>query len=232
MYLNNASELVLEYLVNKLKDGAYDTVNKIETEDAIGAHLNVSRSSVRQAIEKLVALGVLKKVQGSGTYVNPFEDASFKGMMYYRPNYERLLSILEFRMQFDSGNTALFVEHASDEDMEQLEENYRLMCEGAMNKDLVQKYEREFHRLIALGTHNVIIIRISEMLNDLLINYADLQYDSVGSNNCLEWHGRILEALRAKNGDMARLCVVQDISNAINTIKNKHFEKEVDTNAN
>lgn len=71
----------------------------------------------RQGVEKLSSLGVLRKIQGSGTYVNKMEDSSLEGLMYYPPNYKTLRMVLEFRRMFDSCNVELFIEHARKVDI-------------------------------------------------------------------------------------------------------------------
>lgn len=43
---------------------------KVTSENKISSELDVSRVAVRQAMDKLIALGLLNKRKGSGTYVN------------------------------------------------------------------------------------------------------------------------------------------------------------------
>lgn len=225
MYSNNASDSVFDYIVESLKEGRYEPDTKIDTEEKLCETLNVSRIAVRQAIEKLVALQVLRKVQGSGTYVCNFEESSLQGMVYYKPTYERLLPVLVFRQQFDSGNVKLFIDNATDAEKEKLKNNYELMCNSVHDKEKFENFEHEFHDLISLGTHNIIIIHVAEMLRDLMMNYADLQYENVGPENCIKWHGRVIEALDHNDSEMARLCVVADIGNSIDSVK-KILERE------
>lgn len=225
MYSNNASNQVFGYIVSNIKNGTYESLTKIDTEEKLGEILNVSRVSVRQAIEKLTALKVLYKIQGSGTYVNRFEDSSIEGMAYFKPTYERLLFLLEFRQQFDSGNISLFVNNASEDEKNELYENYDSMCLNKDNKDKVKQLERDFHKIIAYGTHNAIVIGMLELLNGVMDNYVDFQYTSVGPDNCLKWHGRAVEAIKANQTEMARMCLVEDVSNSISIVK-RHMEIE------
>ncbi len=225
MYSSNASDMVFNYIVSKLKKGEYEPGTRIETEEKLCEALNVSRIAVRQAIEKLNALQVLRKVQGSGTYVCRFEESSLAGMTCYQPNYERLLFILEFRQQFDAGNVELFARNASDEEKEKLYENYRLMCDAVTEKEEFQRLEREFHMIISRGTHNAIVIEIAKMMNDLLESFAELQYSNVGPENCIRWHGRVIEALENNDTEMARLCITTDLGNSIKSVE-KHLSEE------
>ena len=101
-YSSNASQRVLNYITDNIRTGHWAAGSKIETEDTISEKLGVSRIAVRQAIEKLSTLAVLTKVQGSGTYVNGFEECTLGGMVYYPPTLRSLRTVLEFRRMFDS----------------------------------------------------------------------------------------------------------------------------------
>ena len=112
-YSAQASNLVFKDITEHISSGQWAPGMKIETEEQLCSRLGVSRIAVRQAIEKLSALSVLRKVQGSGTYVNSFKDASLLGMIYYPPTRETMRTVLEFRRMFDSYNAQLFVQYAS-----------------------------------------------------------------------------------------------------------------------
>ena len=103
----------------------------------------------------------------------------------------------------------------------ELEKNYVEMVTSINDSDKFQKLENEFHQMIADGTHNAIIHQISVMMNELLIRYQMLQYDNIGPENSIKWHGRILEALKLRDAEMAKLCVKIHLENSIKYLKNK-----------
>lgn len=220
-YSAQASNLVFKDITEHISSGQWAPGMKIETEEQLCSRLGVSRIAVRQAIEKLSALSVLRKVQGSGTYVNSFKDASLLGMIYYPPTRETMRTVLEFRRMFDSYNAQLFVQYASPEELAELEENYRMMSSLRDEPKAFQEYESCFHHLIAAGTHNVIIQQISTMLTELLAWHQALQYDNIGPDNSIIWHGRILDAIREGDGELASLCTRIHIDKSIEYIERK-----------
>ena len=220
-YSAQASNLVFKDITEHISSGQWAPGMKIETEEQLCSRLGVSRIAVRQAIEKLSALSVLRKVQGSGTYVNSFKDASLLGMIYYPPTRETMRTVLEFRRMFDSYNAQLFVQYASPEELAELEENYRMMSSLRDEPKAFQEYESNFHHLIAVGTHNVIIQQISMMLTELLAWHQALQYDNIGPDNSIIWHGRILDAIREGDGELASLCTRIHIDKSIEYIERK-----------
>lgn len=59
-----------EYILDKIKSGEYTKGQLIETEQELVDKFGVSRVTVRQATNNLVAKGYLSRSQGSGTYVS------------------------------------------------------------------------------------------------------------------------------------------------------------------
>ena len=225
-YSTQASNQVFQYITDHISSGIWKPGMKIDTEDQLCQTLSVSRAAVRQAIERLSSLSVLRKQQGSGTYVNGFDQVSLMGMLYYPPSRETMMTVLEFRRMFDSYNAELFVAHASQEELDAVEENYREMVTLKDDPQKFRSYESQFHHLLAIGTHNVIIQQISVLLTDLLTWHQAMQYDNIGPDNSILWHGRILEALQERNGELASLYTRIHIDNSI-----EYVEAHVNTEA-
>ena len=203
-YMSNASQRVSEYIIGKLETEEWKPGMRIDTEESMCKSLHVSRVAVRQGVEKLSSLGVLRKIQGSGTYVNKMEDSSLEGLMYYPPNYKTLRMVLEFRRMFDSRNVELFIEHARKVDISILKQNYIEMAGNADDREYFELMDNNFHEMIAKGTKNILIQQISDTLTSLLLRHQSLQYDLVGPDNAIKWHGRIVEAIENRDKELAR----------------------------
>lgn len=218
-YSTQASDRAFQYITDKISSGEWVPGMKIETEEQLCSNLEVSRIAVRQAMERLSAMSVLKKVQGSGTYVNKPEDASLMGIMYYPFSAETMLMILEFRRMFDPYNSMLCASNASPEEKEALRQNYEEMITFKDDPQEFQLHDISFHHMIAEGTHNFIIRQTSSMLTDLLKWHQKFQYDNIGPDNSIKWHGRMVEAICAGDGEFASVCARIHIDNSIRYIK-------------
>ncbi|WP_242852063.1 winged helix-turn-helix domain-containing protein [Clostridium butyricum] len=62
-------EIVINKLMNNIKDGVYDKDKKLPTEDELMNIFSVSRNTIRKAIEILVNHGYVYQVQGSGIFL-------------------------------------------------------------------------------------------------------------------------------------------------------------------
>lgn len=62
-------KMIEQYILQKIKSGEYQQGKPIETEKELIKRFDVSRVTVRQATNNLVAKGYLSRNQGSGTFV-------------------------------------------------------------------------------------------------------------------------------------------------------------------
>lgn len=60
---------IAQKLMNDIESGKYQRGDILPTEAKLGSYFNVSRVTVRQAIDILVAKNYVKKIRGSGTHV-------------------------------------------------------------------------------------------------------------------------------------------------------------------
>ena len=220
-YSGQASNQVFDYITGNISSGKWVPGTKIATEEQLGDALGVSRIAVRQAIEKLSALSVLKKVQGSGTYVNSFEDASLMGLEYYPPTQETMLTVLEFRRMFDPYNTELFIRNATPDELKALEESFEQMVQAQDDPVQFQSCDNAFHNLIAEGTHNAVIRQISHTLTKLLMRHQTLRYDDCAA----KWHAMILDAIRSKEEELVHIYAKIHIDNSIRVLRGEPPKK-------
>jgi GntR family transcriptional regulator len=69
----NLSSQVKNDLLDIIKSGRYKKGEKLPTETELSHELNISRSTLRAALDELVSEGRIKRVKGSGTYIDRIE---------------------------------------------------------------------------------------------------------------------------------------------------------------
>lgn len=65
-------EMVVNILEKEMIEGKYDSTKKLPTEEELIKRLNVSKNTIRKAIEILVNKGYIYRVQGSGIFLREF----------------------------------------------------------------------------------------------------------------------------------------------------------------
>jgi DNA-binding FadR family transcriptional regulator len=219
VYSSQASKKAFSYIVEKIHSGEWNEGTRIDTETQLCEKINVSRVAVRGAVEKLSAMSVLIKIQGSGTYVNAFDKCQLVGLVYYPPTLETMITVLEFRKMFDPYNASLFIDNCTGEELAGLEDNFTNMKNAAKDPVRFRSLDHEFHNIIAKGTHNTIIAQISVLLGDLLADYQLALYYNVGPEHAIKYHAMILENIKEKNKELAYAYSKTHIDNAIVEIK-------------
>lgn len=222
MYVNQASDLAYEFIVEQIRAGVWKPGDKIATEPQLVELIGVSRVAVRQAIERLVAISVLIKVQGSGTYVEQKENMSIMSASLFGLDDEFMLKILEFRRMFDSYNMELFIPRATAEEIEALENNYAQMLTAKDDMQKFYKIDQLFHDIVANGTRNPMIIQISKLFVDIFVDNQKLMYHNVGPESAIKYHGKMLDAVKEKNAEVASIYARMSIDESIQRIEAHH----------
>ncbi|GAA4654495.1 FadR/GntR family transcriptional regulator [Anaerocolumna aminovalerica] len=226
MYINQASDIAYDYIVEQIRSGKWKPGDKIATESQLVEIVGVSKAAIRNAIQSLVALSILKKVQGSGTYVEQKENMSIMSgsILGFDDNF--LLKILEFRKMFDSYNVQLFIEHATDEDIKALDHNYVEMVAAKDDMREFHQLDQIFHNIIANGTRNPMIIQISEIFMNVFVDNQKMIYHNTGPESAIKYHGKILEAIKERNPEVASIYARMAIETSITNLSSHKKENK------
>lgn len=189
-------------LKNNLLAGVWKTGEKIPSEKDLCDSLGVSRVTVRAAIQQLEILGLVTTRQGNGTIVNDFSSAhsfdAFHPIMQVKKNQD-LLYILEYRKILETGTIGLAVERMTQEDINYLLKKLNEMQTTIENHAKHAKADHAFHYRIALSTKNPIIVKVYELINEMISTAMTDVVDMIGSERGLRYHRLLLEAIRVKD---------------------------------
>lgn len=215
-----ASQKVYDFIIERIQGKDWNSGDKILSENELAQELKVSRVAVRQAQDRLVGVGLLKKKQGAGTFVAEFSASSIMDSLIPIILLEKkeLRSLLEFRLYFETGNVNLFMQHAGPEYIKRLEDLFKQMEEHENSPDLFTIDDFNFHRTIAAGTENPFIIRISELLTEVMMNHQAHLYENIGPEVGLSYHRKILQAIREGDREMAVLLMRRHIAATIEAV--------------
>ncbi len=216
------SDKVYEFVLNKIKTRAWLPSEKIMTESELCAALEVSRVAVREALERLSALGLLIKKQGSGTFVAPPMSAtSFNPLLPMILVEEKdLLMVLEFRKHFECGNVRMFMRHHTPADVRALEDNYaEMIANRYADPERAGMLDVEFHHLIAAGTKNPFVVKTSQIIQDIMGAHQSTIFINVDSSNAVEYHLEILSNIKRGNDEIAALFMSRHIEIAMDAVR-------------
>ena len=173
----------------------------LPTERELSAQLGVSRSVVREAAKRLELQGLLEIRQGSGMKVvdklhKPLSSAVH---MLVPDERQRLVQLTEVRFALEPENARLASERATASELKQLKAAHERLknCQDFETQVLA---DMEFHCLIAEASGNKIGSLLMQSLSDLLQTSLSHGYRLVTKDQAVEDHGKILDAILARNG--------------------------------
>jgi GntR family transcriptional regulator, transcriptional repressor for pyruvate dehydrogenase complex len=166
---------VTDQVYNQLKenvvDGVWQPGEKIPSENQLVLLFGVSRASVRMAIQKMIALGLLESRVGAGTYVRSSGPGPYiNELVSLRLKARDQIEIMEFRKALETEALKLAVERATDEDIAELEAIHHRARKAHKKKD-VETYFKEdiqFHSQIFKMSKNSIFAAAMQTLEDVL----------------------------------------------------------------
>lgn len=204
------SDQVFEQLRDLIFRGYLKAGEQLMTERELALSLGVSRPTVREAINKLVAMRLLEHRQGQGTFVkSPGAKSDRNLFAALMDNQEASLQdLLEVRLGLECNAVALAARRATDEDIQELELRLNQMRREIEEGGLGNDADVSFHMAIAYASKNTVQIHIMKSLYDLLFfgikEYLIHLYEDPGNlKQVLEQHGMIVETIKNRDSEAA-----------------------------
>jgi GntR family transcriptional repressor for pyruvate dehydrogenase complex len=221
------SDQVFDQLRELIFSGEISTGEKIMTERELSEALGVSRTSVREAINKLVTLGFLEQRQGQGTFVRSLEQAVEIPLATVMEAREAtLIDLLEARMGVECNSAALAAQRVKPEDLETMARHIHEMEVDTQAGGLGTEGDLTFHMAVCNASHNPIQIYLMKNILDFLFvgireNLLHLYENPTNIKEILEQHRGILKAIESRDPDVAAGAMKRHIEYVISFFRDK-----------
>lgn len=207
---------VYQQLLDKIKSGDWKSGEKLPSENELCKILNVSRVTVRAAIQRLQSLGLVEAKQGKGTFICSNEDlfdySGFSGNIDLTKTEYR--EINELREALEKLAVQKLMECGSC-DTTYIQKAYDGMLEAAKTLDYIEltKHDLIFHSAIMAAAGNTRLIRVLRIFQDdyyrvlletnklLMRDFPDDDKVRKHFNECLLNHKNLLDALAGLRGN-------------------------------
>ena len=192
----NVTNRVIAYVNENIQSGNWKVGDKLPSEHEICNTLDVSRISVRSALQHFIALGVLRSVQGKGTFLINDDTSAFA------PSLASIQEIIKTPQTLED-----MLEGLLDE-----------MKKNVKNSSAFVTADMEFHMAICRAQGNPITTAIMQDVSmNRIRNYIDLNH-TVGSYGGIYYHSLILEALRRHDAKTARHLMKEHLIHTVGDI--------------
>lgn len=214
------SDQVFEQLRDLILRGDYKPGEKIMPERELAEALNVSRNSVREAINKLVILRFLEQRQGQGTFVCSIDEAVKIPLATVMETQDAsLIDLMEMRMGIECNTASLAAQRADVTDLVAMEEAIGEMEADTHAGGLGTAGDLAFHMAIATASKNPLLAYIMKNIADFLhVGLREIQRhlfeDPQNIVEILRQHKAIFEAIGNADAD-ASYRIMQDHINFV-----------------
>lgn len=201
----SVTDQVVKEIKGEILKGTYPEGTKLPSEKELCSILNVGRSTVREALRVLQAMGFVEIKQGRGAFVLNVQEESREGMRAWFSAHElELLDFMHVRQSIETLAVRLTVERASNSEIEGIERIMDMFEKALAEEDEIKlaAADEAFHTAIAEASHNNLLIMISKEFASAFKAYR-LRSFAVRENarNALSPHLEILDALKSRDAE-------------------------------
>ncbi|WP_296828182.1 FadR/GntR family transcriptional regulator [uncultured Megasphaera sp.] len=171
--------------------------DKMPTEPELMEDLNVSRSTLREAIRTLSARNILEVRQGSGTFISkrcgvPSDPL---GLTFIYDDDRLAIDLLDVRLMIEPQTALLAAIHATDEQCQKLLDQCALVEKLIQSNEEYEDEDIALHMMIAEASGNRVLTNLSYILHTSVKKNIISTADALRDNNTYVYHRRIVDAI-------------------------------------
>ena len=166
------SDVILEELEQLIVEGSFAPGQKLPPERELAKQFDVSRPSLREAIQKLEAKGLVTRKQGGGTFVNKGwqQGLSDPLMSLLASHDESQYDLLEFRHALEGISAYYAALRGTENDFQHIEKQFNAITDAQQQQDVQAEAQavQQFYMAVAEASHNVVLLHLVRGLSQLL----------------------------------------------------------------
>jgi GntR family transcriptional repressor for pyruvate dehydrogenase complex len=218
------SDSVIEEIKRMMESGELKEGDKLPNQNEFAAQLGVSRASLREALHTLNLVGAIEQRPGMGTVIKSLNPTLWVDQLSppLVSDAKATLELLEARRFIEVGVVELAVQHATKEDVQNLNALVQKM-KVALKEDRMADYSRldmSFHHQIAEAAHNRYMLHMFVNIRGMMEQFIREAFTVIPGllQRSLTFHVSIYEGIRERDRKKAATSMknhIQDIASAL-----------------
>ena len=199
-------ERIKEALIyNELRPGDF-----LPSEEELTRNLGVGKSSVREAVKMLQAMGIVEVRRGQGTLIREKFGEDILNPLVFRIIIENadISDLVDLRMMFEPAYSVRAMERATSGDIERIEATVTAFEAIIEKGEQTAEDDIAFHMAILEATHNPLVVRIGETILSLFKASIGRSMREI-PKTALQDHKRILKAFKKGDPDALRAAIIK-----------------------
>lgn len=209
-------------LLSLIKEKHLRPGDRLPPERELAAMMQVSRPSLREALQGLAIMNIIEMRQGDGTYITSLEPELLVEPLnfVFALDDSTLLELFEARKIVEVGLVGLAAQRITAEEMADLECCLAKSLQSAEDPDTFLQADLELHKKIGLAARNPIMQRIMDSISQLsLASRTRTNYIPGVTEQSAEDHRAIVAALKNHNVEAACQAMLQHLDNVEHRLK-------------
>ena len=219
----NQKESVVQLVVERIKQALLKRElmpgDYLPSETELTRSLGISKSSVREAIKMLQAMGIVEVLRGQGTIISKQPSPDYLNTLLFQliiadsnPRH-----IVDLRIMFETACSVMALEQATEEDIAAINETIVGLEKSILNGRPSKEKDFEFHLAILNSTHNPLVIMLGDMVFELFkqsISKSMLK----SPDKTLRDHKRIFKSFLDKDEEKLRKEILRSLKRWVKVI--------------
>jgi len=200
------SDEIIGQVKSLIAQGILKPGDRLPPERELVKELGVSRPSLREALNSLIAMGFLE-IKGKRTFVKSMASGSIQEpiSLMLKADAQKIFDLIEVRKAIETWAAFHAAQKATEEDIHQLEKILQRMKKAFQEGKPWEKEDADFHLGIAQSTHNPIQAHLMFSIHDLLReSVAKVFRDRNKVKKLIDQHDRIFYAIKNHSPEKAR----------------------------
>lgn len=190
------AEDVFAQMLERITSGEWPQGSKIPSENELREAMGVSRDTVRQAIKRMCALGLMRSEQGRGTFVSTIDLSLYLNAIIPIAflTEDDGSHIIQFMNVIQAASASMAAKNADTVGIALLRENMEAMLSAEDDRTFFER-DMQFHRILAQLSGNPLFEKSMEITSTLMERYFSEMVTIHGRKSSIEQHRRCLEAV-------------------------------------
>lgn len=212
----NLVEKTTRQLIRFIQNNEIEVGEKLPNEAELSQQLQVSRSTLREAVRILISRNVLKVRQGSGTYVSEKRGQSSDpfGLAFIKDKQKMISDLYDMRYILEPEIAALAARHATTEQVERMRDLVKKIEQSFDQGDQQHvQFDIELHTLISQASGNEAYSYIVPIISRS-VSLFNKSYDDLAAKNFTrKIHREIIAGIAAHDQTAARDAMLVHMAN-------------------
>ena len=220
------SDQLYGQIFEQIVSGKLNVGDQLPSENDISESFGVSRPVVREALMRLRADGLVTAQQGLGSFVSAQPAPRVKSFAPTE-NVASYMRSQEVRIALEGDAARLAALRRSDEQMAIIDAAHARFARSAAEGKMNAEEDLAFHKSITEATSNEFYRDVLESTHDAMSGFMRLSINLTRTGSArraqkvLEEHAAIVDAIRAKDGDRARVAMQFHLDQARQRVVNR-----------